>query len=172
VRRPGILQNQGHGDYCVLRDQILWHTKQTSHALLFADLTTAPTDHHRIYNNIFYTSDGRYTANNYNAIVMTLNVATSLDDVVIANNTFVDIPWAAISINITPNTEPLTNIEIKNNIIYNTQSRSGTGQSTIDLDDGDYDETDVVISKNTVHDGPSGDDNIRFDAVGYDDIDA
>jgi hypothetical protein len=138
-----------------------------SNALLFVDLFTNHSyNHHRIYNNVFYVAGGRYSTDCYFAIMIKYENLTSLDDVLIADNTFVDIPWSAIWLSTMGANHAATNFKITNNIIYNASKRNGTG-NVIALDAGNYTTSDVIVENNAIYEGPKGSQGISFDGTDY-----
>jgi len=138
-----------------------------SHALLFIDMDdTGDNGHHRIFNNIFYVAGQRFLDNRFLAIKFKWEEpGMTIDDVVVANNTFVDIPWNAVVLSLNSSSDRLRNWQIKNNLAYNCAT--GISGTPINLGNANYTTSDVVVTRNVVNAGPSGDQGFTFDGVRY-----
>jgi hypothetical protein len=147
-----------------------------SNALIFFEMDL-PKDmgNYQIFNNIFLVGGGRYISGRWQAIVLKNNSIDTLvmSNVLIANNTFVDVGARAIwfSNDGKPNTT-LQNVEIKNNIFHNTNT-TGSGTAAIFIESFNGDSTDVVIDRNAFYETYGGDgrgdgkDGVHFEGTAY-----
>lgn len=131
------------------------HKPQGAHALLFIELygnNNRNFDHIQVYNNVFYVSGGAYDAGNYFGFVLKMhdhNLRDTANDILIANNTFVDIPYAWFRFDSNDSSTKWRNVQIKNNLVYNC--------ANISLDNADYGINDVVVDNNAFIGGGSYD---------------
>ncbi len=119
-----------------------------------------------------FTSDNVYTDHGWFGITWKLeNGVTGGDDVVIENNTIVDIGFAAIYIDVNQSGNgPLTNFKINNNLIYHSGHVNPNSASAIIVttSPGGYSTNDVVVTNNLIHQhNSSGSDNIHYNGNDY-----
>jgi hypothetical protein len=119
-------------------------------------------DHVRVYNNLFMTTGESYTGDHFRGVYVAAQGGEGnedMDDVVIVNNTFVDVGYAAISVSSWDAGARFTNFVIKNNIVYNCYPVSFIGF--------DFDDSDVDFDYNIVNAGTRGRDLIGWNGEDY-----
>lgn len=145
---------QGVGSYIRYFNNI---TYDISNALFFIETTTNSAGHWRIYNNLFYIDD--MIPGNSRAIELAAKgpngggqiPVVAWDDIVVANNTFVNIAdhfSFHLGAKATVTTLLATNVKIINNIFVDGYSLNETGQA---LQVGSSSaESDLVVENNVV----------------------
>ncbi len=140
-----------------------------SNALLYIDVATpcpSPLAHIEIYNNVFFVSGQRYRANWWAILLRDENLA-KVEDILMANNTFIDVPWHAIYFYVDePDAYGLSDIAIKNNIIVNAYNKSDNGGFAIYLAKA-QDYSNVVIDNNIIDPGVYGGQTIVYNGIQY-----
>lgn len=119
-----------------------------------------------VYNNVF---DG-FNKNN-NCLVIgpdTPNAPNEMDSVYVFNNTLVDcgarpIDISVVKSSLNPNA-PMTDIHVKNNLIYNAAS---TPNQAIWLSAEDYTTSDVQVDYNAIHEGVDDSSRLTWDSITY-----
>jgi len=117
--------------------------------------------HFRIYNNVVFNTDPK--PDNFPWMMGfgwggNTKYGT-LDDMVVANNTFVDIGGYGIRFE-NEDTDTVTNVIIKNNILYNVGRTIGGGAVYITWDNNNL--SGIELDNNLIHEGTSGGQKIRF----------
>ncbi len=135
--------------------------------------TTEPTEYLYVYNNVYRITrpiglgDG---GPEYQGTVFSLNADrgssgnVAYDNIKIFSNIAIDAGYRFVYWHMYSDRK-ITNTEIKDNILLNVPySISG---EPIFIEDGDYNENNVVIDYNLISAGASGNTGILFDGIGY-----
>ena len=125
-------------------------------------------DHIRVYNNSFFLSGEPYSGAHFFGVSIAAQGGTGnedVDDVLIANNTFVDVGHVAISITSEVGDARFTNFIIKNNIIYNCKLSGGPGVAS--FNGFDFNNSTVDFDNNIINEGSAGRTGIGWDGSSY-----
>jgi len=149
------------------------HVIDGNHATIYFDLyTTHNTDHIQVFNNLLWVGGDSYAETRWRGIYLKQATVSSVDDVLIANNIMAGHGFSGIYLASGGDSNvQWTNVQIKNNIVYNCGTRSGNS-NVIRIAAGVYDTSDVVIENNVVTGGPDGGHGFTWDGTTYSDVDA
>lgn len=126
---------------------------------IFIDQTPPAGGYARVYNNVVYNTTD-WSGDLARGITLKCEgTCSSLTDVLIYQNTVVDTyGFTGIRVNLTSTSNVVSGVEIKNNIVYNTNG--------INAENGDYTcGTDLIIDYNVVGAGDSGSSSITCDGM-------
>jgi len=159
---------QTMGNYIRIWNNLIYDNSTQGVILSF---NRTKSGHVRIYNNIFYQTSASLSARYSRGInVRSTAVATIIEDVLIANNIFVDHNFSGVEVS--PN--PATNISVSdpiriyNNIFYNLYLIGGNLKYAIVCEGGaPYNPDNLLIDYNLLKDGPSGGSMIMYKGKAY-----
>jgi hypothetical protein len=176
IHYQGITQATGHpdgiqtmGNYIRIWNNEIYDNETQGVILSFNRISSG---HVRIYNNIFYqTAESSSIARYARGInVRSTAVANIIEDVIIANNIFVDFNFSGVEVSPNPATNISTSnpIRIYNNIFYNLYLIGGNLKYAIVCEGGaPYNPDNLLIDYNLLRDGSNGGSLIMWKGTTY-----